>query len=162
MTPVADTSGYLTVKLTSEEGAKTERVHKLVAETYLDKVEGKEEVNHIDHNKTNNRVSNLEYVTRQENMDKYFEFIGIKKEDNLCVKCGTKIAKTSNKCVKCTNADRQNLYEKMGKGKRELQREISETLNFEKVGRRYGVTGNAVRKWCNKFGLPTSIKEYSN
>ncbi|MGH1111214.1 NUMOD4 motif-containing HNH endonuclease [Bacillus paranthracis] len=63
-----DTSGYPTVTLTGEDGKrKTIAVHRLVASTFLESIEGKQVVNHKDGNKTNNHVENLEWVTHSEN-----------------------------------------------------------------------------------------------
>lgn len=57
--------GYLKVKC----GTGNPRpLHRVVAETYLRPVEGKPFVNHINGNKTDNRIENLEYVTQSENL----------------------------------------------------------------------------------------------
>ena len=43
-------------------------VHQIMAETFLPKTIGKDVVNHIDGNKQNNNISNLEWCTQQENI----------------------------------------------------------------------------------------------
>lgn len=62
-------SGYLYVSLCKNGKYKKCRVHRLVAEEFVDKPNGKNVVNHKDYNKTNNCSSNLEWVTNEENYD---------------------------------------------------------------------------------------------
>ena len=71
--------GYVCVILSQSKGIPlTKKVHRLVAETHLPNPEGKSEVNHIDHDKANNRLENLEWVTHQENHIKGRAFHGSK------------------------------------------------------------------------------------
>lgn len=58
---------YYTVCLSKDHTKKTFNVHRLVAEAYIERPEGATEVNHIDGNKHNNDVSNLEWVTARQN-----------------------------------------------------------------------------------------------
>ena len=61
-------TGYYKVFL-YKNGKKCQKlVHRLVAEAFLERPEGKDFVNHIDGNKKNNNVENLEWCTRSENM----------------------------------------------------------------------------------------------
>lgn len=60
--------GYVKVRLMRSGKDKTMRVHRLVAEAFIPNSEGKDTVNHIDGDKQNNKVSNLEWVDRSEQM----------------------------------------------------------------------------------------------
>ena len=62
-----DIDGYKVIGLYKEGICKRQKVHRLVADALLDKVEGKDYVNHKDGNKWNNSKTNLEWCTRQEN-----------------------------------------------------------------------------------------------
>ena len=66
-----DTSGYLRVYLYKNGKRKTFSVHRLVAFMFIlnDDQINKVEVNHIDENKENNCVDNLEWCTPQYNHD---------------------------------------------------------------------------------------------
>jgi len=60
--------GYLICNLHTPHTKKiTPKVHRLVAQAFIQNPENKPEVNHIDCNTKNNRVSNLEWVTSSEN-----------------------------------------------------------------------------------------------
>lgn len=65
------TNGYMRFNVrtgtTKYEKPKTLPTHRVVAELFLPKVEGKTHVNHKDTDKTNNNVNNLEWCTPQEN-----------------------------------------------------------------------------------------------
>ena len=60
--------GYLKVRLIYRGKDQTVRVHRLVAETFIPNPDNKATVNHIDGNKQNNSVVNLEWVNRNEQM----------------------------------------------------------------------------------------------
>ena len=61
-------NGYLIVFMWKDGVRKRFYVHRLVAEHFLEKPEGCDTVNHIDFDKTNNIVSNLEWCTQKENV----------------------------------------------------------------------------------------------
>lgn len=65
--PYIDKDGYLRVGLHKNNTSKTIPIHRLVAETFIPNSENKPTVNHIDGNKQNNCVENLEWATYQEN-----------------------------------------------------------------------------------------------
>lgn len=60
--------GYKMVNLWKNNNVRIAYVHRLVAEAFIPRVLGKNEVNHIDNNKSNNNVENLEWCTQSENV----------------------------------------------------------------------------------------------
>lgn len=63
-----NTWGYMTVNLCKNGKSNTKRVHRLVAEAFLG--ESNLQIDHIDGNKQNNNLYNLEYVTPKENTNR--------------------------------------------------------------------------------------------
>lgn len=76
--PWINTWGYYAIKLCVDNKVKHVRVHRLVAITYLDNYSEELDVNHIDGNKLNNSVDNLEMCTRRQNCQHAFD-IGLNK-----------------------------------------------------------------------------------
>lgn len=66
--PAKDGGGYLFVGLCREGTVKPTKIHRIVAEAFLENKDGKPAVNHIDNNNQNNHASNLEWCTNKENM----------------------------------------------------------------------------------------------
>lgn len=60
-------NGYIGVSLEKNNKSRFCSVHRLVAKTFISNTENKPDVNHIDGNKHNNNISNLEWVTKSEN-----------------------------------------------------------------------------------------------
>ena len=61
-------TGYCAQYLRKDGHLVMRYVHRLVAETFLEKSDGTSEVNHKDGNKQNNSVQNLEWVSRRQNV----------------------------------------------------------------------------------------------
>lgn len=64
---VNSASGYLMIGLHKNKKRKLFYMHRIVAQVFIKNLGNKGEINHIDGNKTNNNVENLEWVTRSEN-----------------------------------------------------------------------------------------------
>lgn len=79
---------------------------------------------------------------------------------NYCVDCGTEISSRATRCVNCMV--KMN-YTVERPTKEQLVQEII-NLGFEGTGRKYGVSGNAIKKWCVAYNLPkfkNEIKEWA-
>lgn len=79
MKPVVDKGGYLRIGLSGGSRSKhtTRLVHQLVALAFIPNPSGYREINHIDGNKLNNTVSNLEWCSRSHNVSEAFR-LGLK------------------------------------------------------------------------------------
>lgn len=75
-----DRDGYCRCSVQKLDGTWTSQpVHRLVAKAFIPNTENKQAVNHIDGNRTNNKVENLEWVTSKENVIHSFKF-GVRKK----------------------------------------------------------------------------------
>ena len=67
--PKINKDGYCEQGLVKDKNKKGKRIHRLVAEAFIPNPLGLKEVNHIDENKQNNEVCNLEWTTHQANVN---------------------------------------------------------------------------------------------
>lgn len=145
-------------------------VHRLVGKAFIPNPENKPEINHIDSNPRNNKVSNLEWVTRRENVVHAYEnglIPTLENSDTYCLKCEVNPVLTTLNCSECNIQLRtlkeqlknklatRKKYEKIdtnllkGRYKRIVNsRKRGATL--EEVGEMEGVTREYIRQLENK------------
>lgn len=68
-----DNMGYLFVGLSNNGTLKTTKIHRLVAETFIDNPNNYKTINHINGVKTDNRVENLEWCTQKYNVQQAYK-----------------------------------------------------------------------------------------
>lgn len=68
MLRLCERNGYCTIVLSMKGKRKSLQVHRLVAEAFIPNTKNKPFINHIDENRKNNNVNNLEWCTQLENV----------------------------------------------------------------------------------------------
>ena len=83
----------------------------------------------------------------------------------VCKDCGKEISKVSERCVPCANRLKNKKRISLSKPDRETLKEEIRTIPFTQLGKKYGVSNNAVVKWCIGYNLPakkSEIKSYTD
>lgn len=116
------------------------------------------QLHHINGNPTDNRIENLQMLCPNchSQTENYARKESINKPKNVCLSCGKQIGRNSTYCKSCAAKYRNNNLEIPS---RETLKELLLIKSFTKIGETYGVTDNAVRKWCKKYNLPFRKKD---
>lgn len=88
--------GYYLIGISMNNRREAKLIHRLVAEAFIPNPENKPQVNHIDGDKRNNKVDNLEWVTNAENQRHKIDVLGKK----------TPAESYHTRTVKCVELDR--------------------------------------------------------
>lgn len=118
----------------------------------------KEQVHHIDGNRSNNIPDNLAILTKSQHTRQHREELGFGTDNVTCPICSKVF--TSFKSVRrkgrgkyCSPACANMRKRKTARpSKEELQQEIN-TTSFLALGRKYGVSDVAVHKWAKAYGI---------
>ena len=104
-------------------------------------------------------VSTYDEVKSTEVTNKFAE--SKSKHLNYCKICGKEITGKATYCVECS----QKLSRKTERPTREVLKKELREMPMLQIGKKYGVSDNAVRKWCDKYNLPrkvSDIKQYTD
>lgn len=101
-------SGYVYVNISKENKKHNLRVHKLVAETFIDNPNNLPQINHIDGNKQNNRADNLEWCDSSYNIKDMYKRNGKYDKDNEIIK-KYKELKSCNKVARLFDTTGENI-----------------------------------------------------
>lgn len=83
------------------------------------------------------------------------------RKTDVCIICGKAITKGSTYCQYCYRIQSRVV----DRPDREKLKELIRSTSFLQIGKMYEVSDNAVRKWCDTYGLPRKssiIKSYSD
>ena len=111
------------------------------------------QLDHIDGNNKDHRLENLRLLcpTCHANTDTYggrnVKYIKI---ENKCIDCESKIHARSTRCNSCSVKSRNNRKVKNRPSLEQLEEDL-ETLPMTKVGIKYDVSDNCIRKWLRSY-----------
>lgn len=119
-------------------------------------------LDHINGCHNDNRLENLRWICP--NCDSQLDtFCGrnLKKrrEQQFCVDCGKPLTSRGpvQRCTECHHKRLRRVMERPSP--EELTRMLKES-SFVQVGKSFGVSDNAIRKWCKAYGLSDKAKDY--
>lgn len=109
-------------------------------------------LDHINGKSNDNRIENLRFLCPNCN-SQTSTFAGRNTKKSItynCPMCGNKRLKTSRVCYRCVGRTRRKVINRPSK--EQLEKDILE-MPMTKVGMKYGVSDNAVRKWIKQYDI---------
>lgn len=126
-------SGYPSVMLCKSGKSKRQRIHRLVLDAFVPNIENKPNGNHIDGDKSNNLLHNLEWVTVSEN-------------SKHAIKLGLLVMPN----IRGVKNGRSKVTEQQVLEIRKMKSELGDNITYKKMGEIFGVSDNQISMICNR------------
>lgn len=109
---------------------------------------------------TSGNYKKIRQILKQNPDLKFRERQKIEKENkntHVCLNCGKKLCRRckTGLCFECYNKQREDV---VIPSKQQLLEDINQLYNLTAIGRKYGKTDNAVRRWFKKYNIPYKMK----
>jgi hypothetical protein len=132
-------------------------IHRIIMENYLNRyLEDYEHVHHIDEDRSNNKLENLEILTNSEHAKLHHP---ITLEQRICINCGKLFQPINERmkfcCRECNAIDKAKNIPL----KEDLEK-IIWTMPTTKIAEFYNVSDVAIAKWCKKYNIEKPPRGY--
>lgn len=114
--------------------------------------------NHIFENCEKYLAENILSSYKRLSDDELYNYTVKNQQHNYCLDCGQEIGAASKYCL-CCDSRHQRIQERPS---RQELKQLIRTESFSQIGKQFGVTDNAIRKWCKAERLPYKKKDISN
>lgn len=105
-----------------------------------------------------NKKTKISYVKKNNDKDCNNKDEDIKREKKYCIDCGKPISQDATRCKRCAQIYKA-FQKRPNRPRRETLKNLIRNNSFLSIGKQYGVTDNAIRKWCKVYGLPYKVSE---
>lgn len=160
MSPIVNPYGYLTLGLVNKDGVKkTYFIHRLVYTSFNNVgYEGDYDVHHLDYDKDNCRLTNLQKMTHYENVADYYIKVHKNKPTLRCNKCNKELRGGLTLCSSCQIEERRDMSSTPKQVIIDVLRKNNG--NFSASAKVFNLTDNGLRKRCKRYGIPTKSSDW--
>ena len=161
-------NGYIRIYMPEHKNADINGLiyeHQLVAEQKIGRwLKDEEVVHHIDRDRANNKpenllifASNADHAAFHRHGEYTLDDDGIaqcdlrSKEQHKCPYCGVYIDSGAKYCTQHANLLRRKVFNRPSRDELKI---LVRTYPFLRIASMYGVSDNAIRKWCEQEKLP--------